>query len=168
VNHEFEEIYRKYQNRVYMFLLKMCKNTDLAEELTQETFYQAFCSFHRYDGSCHIFTWLAAVGKNTFFKYLRKNKNQAADLELFVDIITAPGDDEPESVSQKSFVNAGVRKAISELPQKYRDVVILRIYGELAFSEIGANLGITENSAKVIFFRAKNTIKEQLQNENIM
>ena len=68
---EFESIYNEYFKRIYAFLSKMCPDPFLCEEMTQETFYQAFISFHRYDGSCEIFTWLAAVAKNTYFKYLR-------------------------------------------------------------------------------------------------
>ena len=163
--HDFEEIYNKYYTRVYMFLYKMCPNPDVCEELTQESFYQALRSFHRYDGSCAIFTWLAAVAKNTFLKYLRKNKNATVDIELFSDVLAGSESDQPELLFQKSSRQNSVREAINSLPKKYRDVIILRIYGDLPFAEIGDLLDITENSAKVIFFRAKKTLKEQLTDE---
>ncbi|MCL2212535.1 MAG: sigma-70 family RNA polymerase sigma factor [Oscillospiraceae bacterium] len=162
---DFEEIYRKYYNRVYSFLYKMCQNADLCEELTQESFYQALCSFHRYDGTCTIFTWLAAVAKNTFLKHLRKNKNASVDIELFAEVLSGSETEQPESIFQREAQQKRVRESIEALPKKYRDVIILRIYGDLPFAEIGASLGITENSAKVIFFRAKNTLKEILTDE---
>ena len=72
----FEDVYREYFKRIYAFLYKLTSSHTLAEEMAQETFYQAFVSFHRYDGSCEMFTWLAAISKNVFFKYLRKNKSK--------------------------------------------------------------------------------------------
>ena len=162
---DFEEIYKKYYTRLYSFLYKMCRNPDLCEELTQESFYQALCSFHRYDGSCTIFTWLAAVAKNTFLKHLRKNKNASVDLEPFVEVLAGSESEQPELLFQREARQKLVRESIDALPKKYRDVIILRVYGDLPFAEIGASLGITENSAKVIFFRAKNTLKEILTDE---
>ena len=64
---EFEQIYKEYFPRVYSFLYGMCGNASLAEELTQESFYQAFVSFHRYNGSCELFTWLDAIANNSYF-----------------------------------------------------------------------------------------------------
>lgn len=159
----FEDIYNEYFKRVYAFLSKMCPDPHLCEEMTQETFYQAFVSFHRYDGSCEIFTWLAAVAKNTYFKYLRKNRVQMVGIDFVSD--GDGGEEDPEKLTQRKMTGEAVRRAVSALPQKYRDVVILRIYGELSFSDIGKSLGISENSAKVIFFRAKQQLKEELKDE---
>ncbi|MGN1085328.1 MAG: RNA polymerase sigma factor, partial [Lachnospiraceae bacterium] len=63
----FEIIYERYQPRIYSFLFKLCKNEQLAEELTQETFYRAFVSFGKYKGNSSMFTWLAAIAKYTYF-----------------------------------------------------------------------------------------------------
>ncbi len=157
---EFESIYNEYFKRIYAFLSKMCPDPYLCEEMTQETFYQAFISFHRYDGSCEIFTWLCAVAKNTYFKYLRKNRIQTVDIDLVPD--GDGGADDPATVYQRKMTGEAVKKAVAQLPSKYRDVVVLRIYAELSFADIGKSLGISENSAKVIFFRAKKMLKEAL------
>jgi len=65
----------------------------------------------------------------------------------------------------KKTVSAALRRIVNDIPPKYRDVVILRIYGELPFSQVALALGITESSAKVLFFRAKKMLMEELQNE---
>ena len=160
---EFESIYNEYFRRIYAFLSKMCPDPFLCEEMTQETFYQAFISFHRYDGSCEIFTWLAAVAKNTYFKYLRKNRIHTVD----IDLVSEKGNEEedPSGIIQRKMTGEAVKRAVSVLPPKYRDVVVLRIYAELSFADIGKSLGISENSAKVIFFRAKKMLKEALKDE---
>ena len=71
---KFETIYRQHYKGVYSFLYRLSGDSDLAEELAQETFYQAFTGFHRFRGKCGIFTWLAAIAKHVYYKYLRQNK----------------------------------------------------------------------------------------------
>ena len=161
----FEQIYSTYYRRVYSFLYKLCHDTRLAEDLTQETFYQAYISFGRYNGECEMFTWLASIAKNIFLKHLRKHKNEAVLIDLYVTEPEAPLTDEPGYRLSKQVEAAELRAAISAMPAKYSEVLILRIYGELSYEEIAAKLGITANSAKVIFPRAKKIIKEILINE---
>ena len=69
-----------------------------------------------------------------------------------------------EHVSQKDIEKA-VRKVVEDIPKKYRDVVVLRVYAELPFSQIAQILRISENSAKVIYFRAKKMLMEVLKDE---
>ena len=164
----FEEVYKIYFRRIYAFLFKLTRDHDIAEEMVQETFYQAFLSFHRYDGTCEMFTWLAAIAKNVFFKYLRKKKLATLNIELQIEP-TSPQSEDPEAVLQQKFVAEYVGKCVLKLPQKYRDVVFLRIYAELPFSQIAEILSITENSAKVVYYRAKNMLRKDLfENEQEM
>jgi len=153
---DFEVIYTEYYQRIYAFLFKMCQDRDLSEELTQESFYQALKSFHRYDGSCSLFTWLAAIAKNTYFKHLRKASHRQSELYPIDDLSPATGEeDDPAILLQKRAELEALRRIVDRLPEKYRDVVILRIYGDLPFTEIARSLKISENSAKVLFYRAK-------------
>lgn len=166
---EFEAIYTEYYQRIYAFLFKMCQDRDLSEELTQESFYQALKSFHRYDGSCSLFTWLAAIAKNTYFKHLRKASNRQSDLLSAEDVsVLADDTDDPAELLQKRAELDALRRIVDQLPEKYRDVVILRVYGDLPFAEIAKSLKISENSAKVLFYRAKNQIREELSDDNFL
>ena len=157
----FEDVYRIYFRRIYAFLYKLTSDSDVSEEMAQETFYQAFLSFHRYNGSCEMFTWLAAIAKNVFFKYLRKKKLTSLHIELLVEP-QAGAESDPEQILEQRFVAEYVNECVSRLPQKYRDVVFLRIYAELPFAQIADILGITENSAKVVYYRAKNLLRKDL------
>ncbi|MCI8388244.1 MAG: sigma-70 family RNA polymerase sigma factor [Clostridiales bacterium] len=162
----FESIYREYFSRVYGFIYRMCRDDDLAEELTQETFFQAFKSFRRFRGDSELFTWLAAIAKFTFFNYMRKNKcAECVNLDLIADTLSDSDDSDPEATVEKRETTVAIRRAISNMPEKYRDVVMLRLYAELPFSEIAESLKITENSAKVIFHRAKKMLTEELRAE---
>lgn len=162
----FESLYREYYQKVYAFLYRLCADMDLAEDLTQETFLQAYKAFHKFRGECEVFTWLAAIGKHTYFKYLKKKKLHlnAANLELVAQSYLQ-NEDSPEEHVQKKDVEKAVRKVVENIPQKYRDVVLLRIYAELPFSQIAQSLKISESSAKVIYFRAKKMLMEVLRHE---
>lgn len=160
---DFETLYTEYYGRLYGFIYRLCADGELANDLTQEAFLQAFLSLHRFRGECAVFTWLASIGKHTYFKYLKKNKLHldAANLDLVVETYCA-GMDEPEEYLRKKEVQQAVRAVVDDIPAKYRDVVLLRIYAELSFAEIGTALKISENSAKVIYFRAKKMLMEVL------
>ena len=74
-----EEIYQQYAQTVYRYLFSLVRDPDLAEELTQETFYQAIRSIDRYDASCKITTWLCAIAKNA----LRTHRRDEAGIKHF-------------------------------------------------------------------------------------
>lgn len=72
-----EDIYRRYGQTVYRYLLSLTREPDTAEELTQETFCQAIRSIDRYDGTCRISTWLCAIARNQLMAWRRKHPPQA-------------------------------------------------------------------------------------------
>jgi RNA polymerase sigma-70 factor (ECF subfamily) len=164
---EFEEIYKESYKRIFVFLFKLCKERSLAEDLTQETFLQAFKGFYKFKGNCEITTWLTAIAKHTFYHYLRKNKLgvEAISTECLTESYCSNTLGDPENELKKKMVAEAIRNIVNDIPEKYRDVVILRIYGEMPFSQVADALGITESSAKVIFFRAKKMLMEEIKSE---
>ena len=166
---EYEAVCRKYYNRIYLFLLKLCGDRELAEDLTQETFYQTILSLHRFSGESDMFTFIAAIAKHTYSKYLRKNKHRLSDVsfDALSDMIPENAPSDPVYRVERAGEAAAVRKAAQELPEKYRDVVFYRIYAQMSFAQIADALDITENSAKVIFFRAKKKLSEKIRKGDI-
>ncbi|HHU06184.1 MAG TPA: sigma-70 family RNA polymerase sigma factor [Clostridiales bacterium] len=164
---QFEQLYREYYPRIFSFIYKLCRDFSLTEELTQETFLQAFKGFHKFRGNCEVFTWLAAIAKHTFYKYLRKHKLglDAISLDYLAETYCINTLGDPENELKRKMVAEAVRRIINGIPEKYRDVVMLRIYGEMSFNQVAQALNISENSAKVIFFRAKKMLMEEIKNE---
>ena len=162
---EFEQIYLEYYRRVFVFLYKLCRDTYVAEDLTQETFCQAYRSLNRYNGQCELFTWLCAIAKNMFLKHLQKTRAESMVIDLYISDLEAPLTEEPGYRLFREVEIERVRKALDTIPPKYSEVLILRIYGELSYEEIARQLGISVNSTKVIFHRAKKHIKEVLLND---
>lgn len=162
---EFEKIYEKYKQDIYYYLLKMTNyNQNIAEELTQETFYQAFLSLHTFKGKCTLKTWIIQISKNVYSKYLRKNKNLFFMEEGIVDDIASTKDMVEDKILQKEAY-AEALNIVNSLSKKYKDVIIFRFYYELTFKEIASILRITENSAKVLYCRGRNLLKERLRSE---
>ena len=165
---DFEEIYVRYQPKIYSFLYRLGGDAQVAEELTQETFYRAFVSFQKYKGNSSIFTWLAAIAKYTYFGYLKKEKQsrEVIQLDNVVDFfMEQEGHDTAENLMLRREVTDKVREVLLELPQKNLEVVALRIYAELSFKQVAEAMGISESSAKVLYFRAKTMLKEKLEHE---
>ncbi len=155
-----EEIYQEYARTVYKYLFSKTHNEDLAEELTQETFYQALKSIDRFDESCKISTWLCAIAKNQLLSYLRKHPAQDSleELETAVDSVISA---ETEVMSELSRVE--LMKQLHSCPEPFREVLYLRIFGNLSFKEIGEIMEKTENWARVTFYRGKEKLKATMQ-----
>ena len=151
-----EDIYKQYADTVYRYLLTLTRSPDAAEELTQETFYQAIRSSGRYDGSCKVSTWLCAIAKRVHLAYLRKHPAEERIDEL---PMTAPSAEEAvmERAGQKELL-----QKLHELPEPYREVAYLRALGGLSFGEIGEVLGKTENWARVTYFRGKEKLRKDM------
>ena len=73
---DMSEIYQRHAQTVYKFLLSQTRDEELAEELTQETFYQAVRSIHRFDGGCKVSVWLCQIAKHLWYQHLRKHRRE--------------------------------------------------------------------------------------------
>lgn len=153
---DMEKIYQEYAQTVYKYLLSKTHDKDLAEELTQETFYQALKSIDRFDGSCKISTWLCAIAKNQLFTYRRKHPIQEnlEDTELATDSV--------EQDVLAGLARVELMKQLHSCPEPFREVMYLRIFGNLSFKEISEIVGKTENWARVTFYRGKEMLKKGL------
>lgn len=153
---QMEEIYREYSHAVYRYLLSLTRNADTAQELTQETFYQAVKGISRYDGKCKITTWLFAIAKNCLAAYRRKNP---ALQELDADM---PGNVSPEENVMAAVGNVELLRMLHELSGDVREVMYLRLLGNLSFREIGDVMQRSENWARVTYYRGREKLKKEL------
>lgn len=158
------EIYQKYARSVYRFLFVKTRNKDIAEELTQETFYQAIKSIDKFDGSCKLSTWLFGIAKNQFFNYMRKNPTMQ-DISEYAEELESGEKVEDKVIT--SFERVELVKALHNCREPYKEVLYQRIFGNLSFREIGEILGKSENWARVTYYRGKEQLKkEQLKKDD--
>ena len=152
----FEEMYREQLKGVFLFLYKLCGSYDLAEELTQETFYQALLSAHRFKGDSRVSTWLCAIARNQWNKYQSKHPP--------IEPLTPehPANQTTEEQVLQSLTHSDLMKALHRTPEPYREVLYLRLFGDLSFAKIGEIMERSENWARVTFYRGKTKLKKEL------
>lgn len=157
---EFEEIFREFGPVVFRFLLSLCGDEGLAEELTSETFYQAYLHIGQFRGECKLETWLCQIGKNALRKEQRRRRRaggEPRDLPEAEDRLLEAAEDREQALR--------IHRHLHLLREPYREVFMLRVFGELSFREIGDICGKSEVWAKVTFYRAKNKLIEELEGE---
>ena len=152
---DMSEIYQRHAQTVYKFLLAQCRDPDLAEELTQETFYQAVRSIHRFDGGCKVSVWLCQIAKHLWYQHLRKHRREVPMPE---DPPELPAPSAEEGALEREG-KLELLRLIHDLPEEPREVVYLRVFGGLSFREIGDICGRTETWARVTFYRTKEKLR---------
>ena len=156
---EFESIYRTYFTDVELYLRAICKDESLAEELTEQVFFQAMKALPKFRGDCDIRTWLCAMAKNSYLSHLRKQK----PIETIEDLqIPDPYQRLEEQILDRDQAMA-IHRALHDLPDPYKEVFSLRIFGQLSFGDIGSLFGRTANWACVTNHRARQKIKDQME-----
>lgn len=162
-----DEVYREYATPVYKYLYTLTGSADLAEELTQETFYQALISIHRYNGQCKLLVWLCQIGKHLYFDHLKKEKRRGKTVDwdrLDCEPLTLEGADPQNTLAGSEGVRA-LYAQLHRLPEPYKEVMLLRISGELSFRDIGEIMDQNENWARVTFYRAKTKLLKGRSND---
>lgn len=160
---DFEQLYRLYSRQLFNYLYYLCGSRQMAEELLQETFYQAFKSILRFKGNSKVSTWLYQIAKNIYFKHLAKvRKQKLSSLEETKELVCSAT---PDILFEEKEKSKDVIKAINKLKEPFREIIVLRSFSELSFKEIGEILNKTEGWARTNFYRAKLTLKDILSDE---
>lgn len=130
-----EDIYVEYFNLVYKYLYCLTQNSDLAEELTQDTFFKAIMNIHTFKNQSKISTWLCQIAKNLYFDELRKKKKISDTAQDVFDYINID-----ESIENKFILDeehSELNRKINSLDDMTKKVIYLHIYDDLTFKEIG-------------------------------
>lgn len=156
---EFQEIYDLHEKQVYRYLLTLCRDEHLAEELTQETFYRAYLNVKNFQGKCSLYTWLCQIARNILINYGKKKSNQTQELDL--DNLIGVESIEKLLIEKEQALQ--IHKALHRLKEPYKEVFTLKIFGELKYREIAEIFGKTESWAKVTCYRAKEQILKEME-----
>lgn len=154
------KLYQEYRPVVFRYLYHLSGDPVLAEELTQETFYQAVLSLPRFQGRSSVSTWLLAIARRVHAKEHRRQ--QRLNTPATLDALPAPEGDTPEYAWNRKELRADLEKALQMLPEHYRQVILWREVEEMSFEEIGALLDKTPATVRVLLFRAKKRCRELL------
>ena len=159
---QVEELYNKYFHDVFLYLKSLTKSDDIAEEITQETFFKAVKSINSFKGDCDTRVWLCQIAKNTFFTH-KKYSSRFAGEEVPQEL-----PDRSVSIEDRLEDNQqtmAIHRILHEMGEPYKEVFSLRVFGELSFRQIGDIFGKTESWARVTFHRAKLKIIDELEEQ---
>ena len=155
---DFESVYREYFRDVQLYLLALCRDEQTAAELTAQVFFTALEQYPKFRGDCHVRSWLCAIGRNLYYAHLRKTGREIPLEETLVDDRVRF----EERMADKEEAMR-IHKVLHSLPEPYKEVFSLRVFGQLSFAQIGEVFGKTANWACVTYHRAKSKIQEAIQ-----
>ena len=159
---EFEKIYIRYFNDVFLFLKKLSKDENIAEEITSETFFKAMRSIDSFRGETDIRVWLCQIAKNCYFSHVKKQQR-------VVDIDSLELTDDKDTIEEQILSRSDamqIHLLLHNLDEPYKEVFMLRVFGELSFKQIAEIFQKTDNWACVTYHRARNKILEQMEAKN--
>ena len=159
-----EEIYKEYSKVVFYYLLTLTNDTEIAEEIMQETFYSAIKNIEKFKRECTLKTWLCKIAKNKLIDFYKKKSkineidiNNINEKDLIIDSL------EEDFINKTEIDN--FYKKIYKFDETTRKVIILRIKADISFKEIGNIMGKSEQWARVTYYRAKLRLKEEFKDE---
>ena len=158
---DFDLIYKETADKVYRYLFSICQDAELAEELTEETFYRAYLNLENFRGECSVLTWLCQIGKNIYLKD-KKRKNRTVPLD---DNLT--DDNSFFSNLENKDLAMKIYDILLTFDESKKDVFFLHTFGQLSFKEIGKVYCKSESWAKMTYYRTKEELKERMtENDN--
>jgi RNA polymerase sigma-70 factor (ECF subfamily) len=164
----FRQLVETYSPRVYNLALKMLGDPDLAEDILQETFVNAYRAIDRFEGRSHISTWLYRIAHNAVLMRLRKEQRipdlKSLEDDVDLDTMSTAGqwEDVPERRLLQAELLAKMDEALGNLSEALRVVFVLRDIDGLSTAETAEVLDLSETAVKSRLHRARLALREQL------
>lgn len=159
------EIYDRYSGRIYNFAFRFLRNSEAAEDATQEVFVKMLKHASQFHGDAKLSTWLFSITANWCRDYLRKADNRTKESDEVLLTLPAPSELAPDRTLEKRENELMVRKALAALTPEQREAILLSRYQGLSYAEIAKIAGCSEGAVKTRVFRAMETLKKTLAGE---
>ena len=169
---DIEKLYREYFTPVYRYTLSLVHDPDMAEEITQETFFRALKKINDYRGEASLKVWLCQIARNLSFDSLKRQSKTLAltkhdDDESDDYELPAGSESDPEEQLLRKQTAMKIHRILHDLKEPYKEVFQLRTFGDLSFAEIGELFGKSESWARVTYYRSRMMIKEELDEDSL-
>ena len=157
----FEDMYQRFFKDVYLFVFSLSKDRQIAEDITQETFFKALKEIKHFRGDCSVKSWLCQIAKNLYISQMRKkNAVSLEDMDVVPNQASATNI-EREYIQKEETLS--IYKVLHLLDEPYKEIFLLRTLGDLSFKEIADVFHKTESWARVTYHRARLKIQESLE-----
>src|SRR5215210_3821021 len=160
------EIYDRYSGRIYNFAFRFLKNSEAAEDATQEVFVKMMKHANQFHGDAKLSTWLFSITANWCRDYLRKADNKSKETEEVLYSLPTSAEDAPDRNLERRQDEQLVQRALSALTPEQREAILLSRYQGLSYAEIAQISGCSEGAVKTRVFRAMETLKKALTGES--
>jgi RNA polymerase sigma-70 factor (ECF subfamily) len=164
------DLVERYRGALFHIIVKMVRRPEEAEDLVQEAFIKAFGALKSYRFEYRFSTWLYKIAANCAIDYLRKRKIDAMSLDRPVEtsdgevsVELADWTYNPEETLYKQRQRISIAEAIDALPEKYKEVIVMRHSEDMAYDEIAKQLGVPVGTVKARIFRARELLKKELK-----
>jgi len=165
----FGDLVVRYQGRLVNFLYRLLYDMGEAHDLAQEVFFKTYRALDRYDPQYKFSTWLFRVGQNAAIDRLRKRRLQLVSMdrpgkggESDSTWEFPSGDRGPYGDLRNQERGEAISDAVKALPWEYRELIVMRHYGELSYGEIAEAKDMPLGTVKNKLFRARQMLKENL------
>lgn len=159
---DFEKVFQDNQSLIFRYLMKLCCNESLAEELTQETFFRAYMNLTGLRREEKVTVWLCQIAKNTYFAWYNEHKK----LQPLDEIDRSGNDPDLAEAFVEKELSANAYSCLHKMDEPYKEVFMLCVFGGLSLKDISSLFGKSESWARVTFYRAKQKLMEGMnQNE---
>ena len=160
----YSNIVNRHKDRAFNLALRICGNTEEAEEITQDSFLKAFRSLSSFKMKSSFSTWLYRIVYNSSISNIRGRKNRVLSLEDFpADATDFTGYDENEEETDEEYRKSLVNFALQKLTEEERALITLFYYDELSPDEIADVTGINKTNLKVKLFRSRRKMQEIIE-----
>jgi RNA polymerase sigma-70 factor (ECF subfamily) len=170
---DFASLVDRYKKRLFNYIYRMISHYDTALELTQDVFLKAYASLDKYDPSYRFSTWIFRIATNTAIDHLRKSRGYHTSIDqplkyndeesLYIQL-RDPGDTPQETLEQRETTTV-IEKAIARLPEKYKQLIILRHVNDCSYGEISEITGLPLGTVKNRIFRAREALRLILEEQ---
>lgn len=162
----FEVLVKRYEKQIFSMAYRLIGDYDEAADLAQEAFLRIYRMLDRYDPEKRFFSWMYRVAQNTCLNALARRPANVVPVEQAEEYFsdTEPGNTpEPEQNYLNQELRQNIDRAISELPDNYRDVVYLRYIEDLSYQQIAELLTLPLSTVETRLFRGKKLLQQRLK-----
>jgi RNA polymerase sigma factor (sigma-70 family) len=168
----YAQLMQRYREPVYFMLLKMVNNKDDADDLTIEAFGKAFKRLHQYEPKFAFSTWLFKIASNNCIDFIRKRRMRTTSIDQgytsddgdTIEISIKDAIMDPGELMQREERIRKMREIVDKLKPRYRKLVEMRYFDEMAYEEIAEQLDLPLGTVKAQLFRARDFLFQMMQN----
>ena len=155
---DFDKLYKLYNKKIYTYLLYLTKDSHVAEELLQETFYLAIKNIGKFRGESMVSTWIYSISRNVYFSWLRDKKKREYTQTYDMNDKLIEQDKSGDRIIQEEELKE-LFMLVDKIEEPYREVILMRAVNKLSYKEISEIMNRKESWVRVIFHRGKGKLR---------